>query len=296
MRITGLTTALAATGALLLAGLVAPAPASAEPTVGACYDYTAAVLEGTSTPAPVVDCSTEHTAETYLVRPLPASFGLPSDASLAARLAAGRPCSVADMNAYLGTPERTLPSRFRPVVLFPTDAQWQAGERWVRCDVVLQAGEELKAFAGTAAALVAAADPRQFDYCTPREPNAKSTAAYACTKPKRNWIKVLDAELGKAGSAFPGASTVERKTRNLCERQGKKWAGKEKFPGWWAIWPTSVGWKEGRRSAQCFVPYQQYLKELQSRQPKPTPAPTPEPVPVPEPTPSATIDPPPPAV
>lgn len=295
MRATGLTTALLASAALLLAGLVAPAPAAAQPTVGACYDSKAAVLEETSTSAPAVDCATEHTAETYLVRTLPASFGLPSRASQAARLAAARPCTVSAMNTYLGIPQRALPTRFRTAVLFPTDAQWQAGERWMRCDVVLQAGLELKAFTGTAAALVAATDPEQFDFCTPREPNARATAAYPCTKPKRNWIKVLDTELGGPGSAFPGASTVERKTRNLCERQGKKWAGKEKFPGWWAIWPTQVGWKEGRRSAQCFVPYQQYLKELQSRQPKPTPAPTPLPTPVPEPTPSATIEPPPPA-
>ncbi len=44
------------------------------------------------------------------------------------------------MNAYLGLQDRELPSRFRTVVLFPTDDQWAAGERWVRCDVVLQGG------------------------------------------------------------------------------------------------------------------------------------------------------------
>jgi hypothetical protein len=274
----------AAASVVALSGLVAPAPAAAAADVGSCYAYRSPTLKAVSSTAPVVDCNAEHTAETYYVGTVPESFGVPSEASQAKKLSAGRRCTVSAMNAYLGMPDRDLPSRFLTVVLFPTDDQWAAGERWVRCDVVLQGGLQLKSFTGTAAALVAATPQRQFNFCTPREPNAKKTAAYPCTKPKRNWIKVLDKELGTPGSKFPGDRTVERKTRKLCEKQGKKWDGKEKYPGWWAIWPTSVGWKDGKRSAQCFVPYKQYLKEiaLQSK-----PAPAPAPVPVPEPTPTA---------
>ena len=276
--------AVAAATAVVLAGLTIPAPASAAATVGSCYAYRAAVLKDVSSTAPVVDCSAQHTAETYYVGTLPDSFGLPSNASQAKQLSAGRPCTVAAMNSYLGVPDRQLPSRFLTVVLFPTDEQWAAGERWVRCDVVLQGGLQLKSFTGTAAALVAATPPGQFNFCTPREPNARATAAYPCLSPKRNWIKVLDQELGGPGSSFPGTSTVERKTRALCEKQGKKWSGKQKYPGWWAIWPTSVGWKQGKRSAQCFVPYSQYLKQVAlTATPAPAPTPTPEPTPTADP-------------
>ena len=270
----------AAAAAVILTGLVAPAPAAAAAEVGSCYAYKSPTLKAVSSTAPVVDCNALHTAETYYVGTVSDSFGLPSKASQARKLSAARRCTVDTMNTYLGMPDRKLPSRFLTVPLFPTDDQWNAGERWVRCDVVLQGGLQLKPFTGTAAALVATTPAGQFNFCTPREPNAKKTAAYPCTKPKRNWIKVLDKELGGPGSTFPGNRTVERKTRALCEKQGKKWDGKEKFPGWWAIWPTSVGWKDGKRSAQCFVPYRQYLKEvaLQSR-PAPAPAPTPEPDP-----------------
>jgi hypothetical protein len=279
---------LAAVTAVLLGGLVSPTPATADPLKGACYAYKAATLKEVSSPAPVVDCSAQHTAETYYVGTMPDSFGTPSASSLAKRLSAGRPCTVAAMNSYLGIPDRALPSRFLTVVLFPTDDQWAAGERWVRCDVVLQGGLQLKAFTGTAAALVASTPADRFDFCTPSEPNARATAAYPCLNPKKNWIKVLDKELGGPGSSFPGTTTVERKTRNLCEKQGKKWNGGEKYAGWWAIWPTSIGWKQGKRSAQCFVPYKQYLKEI-----TPKPVPTPAPTPTPEPT--ATVDPQPPA-
>ncbi len=284
---TGVSAAVASL-AVVAGGLIAPSPASAAPQIGECYGYKAAVLDKVSTDAPAVDCAGEHTAETYWVGTAPTSLGAPSKASSARRLAASRPCTTQAMNTYLGMPDRVLPSRFRTVVLFPTDAQWAGGERWVRCDVVLQGGVSLKSFAGAAAALVAANPSTQFDFCTPSEPNARATAAYPCLSPKKNWIKVLDKDLGSAGSKFPGTSTVERKTRKLCEKQGEKWNGKEKYPGWWAIWPTSVGWKEGRRGAQCFVPYQQYLKELATRKPAPQPTPTTEPIPSPDaPAPSA---------
>jgi hypothetical protein len=283
---TGLTIA-AAAAALLAAGLVAPSPASAAPAVDACYAYKASVLEERSSGAPAIDCNALHTAQTFFVGTLPASFGLPSDATQAAILSAGRPCTVAAMNSYLGTPDRALPSRFQTVVLFPTDEQWAAGERWVRCDVVLQGGLQLKSFTGTAAALVAATPAAQFNFCTPVEPNARATAAYPCLNPRKNWIKVLDKELGGPGSSFPGTSTVERKTRALCKQQGRTWNGGEKYPGWWAIWPTQVGWKQGKRSAQCFVPYKQYLAEVASQTPA-APAPTPAPEPTPAPTPAPT--------
>ncbi|MEI6363528.1 MAG: hypothetical protein WCP95_15505, partial [Actinomycetes bacterium] len=114
--------------ALVVAGIIAPVPASADPLVGACYDYPASTLHKVSSAAPAIGCDALHTAETYYVRPLPDSFGLPSKASLGAKISAGKPCTVATMNAYLGMPDRVLPSRWLIVPLFPTDAQWAAGE------------------------------------------------------------------------------------------------------------------------------------------------------------------------
>ena len=269
--------ALGATAAVLAAGFVAPAPASAEATVGACYSYKVGTLGDLSSAAPAVACTAKHTAETYYVRTLPEAFGTPSKASLAKRLSAAEPCSVKAMNSYLGMPDRKLPSRFLSVALFPTDDEWAAGQRWMRCDAVLQGGTSLVTLTQPAAALVASAPAEQFDFCTPGTPNAKKTAAFPCNKPKSNWIKVLDRDLGKPGSAFPGSRSVENRTRSLCRAQGKTWNGKEKYPGWWAIWPTAVGWRKGQRSAQCFVPYKQYQAELAQRAPQPTPTPAADP-------------------
>lgn len=277
------------TGAVLVTGaLVGAVPAqAASPVVGQCLTYNRTDATKALSPAAAVDCAGPHTAETFYVGTAKGGFARPSKATAPQLLAESGPCTENRMNTYIGNSERTLPSRFLPVLMLPTDAQWQAGERWMRCDVVLQGGTQLARTTGTAAALVAANPPTQFDFCTLGEPNARNTAAYPCNKAKKNWIKVLDQDLGGPGSRFPGSS-VENRTRHLCEKQGKKWDAGQKWPGWWAIWPTSVGWKEGRRSAQCFVPYQQYLKELASHKPKPTPVASPSPAASPSSSPSST--------
>ncbi len=270
-------TAAAAT-LVVLGGLVAPAPASAAAEVGTCYAYKSPTLKAVSSTAPAVDCTANHTAETYFVGTLPANFGPPSEASQPAKLAAARPCTVSAMNAYLGMPDRDLPSRFLTVPLFPTDEEWAAGERWMRCDVVLQGGLVLKSFTGTAAALVAATPQEQFNFCTPREPNAKKTAAYPAPSPRRTGSRcsTRSSAARDRSSREPARSSARRAS---CVRsRARSGTARRSTPDWWAIWPTAIGWKDGKRSAQCFVPYGQYLKEV-ALQSTPAPAPTPDPAP-----------------
>jgi hypothetical protein len=260
--------------------VMAPA-ASAAAAVGSCYEYPLGTVGKVASAAPVIGCESPHTAETWWVGALAPAFGLPSKASHAARLQAGRPCTTKAMNTYLGIPDRKLPSRYRNVVLFPTDAQWNAGERWVRCDVVLQSGLSLQQTTGTAASFVATVPQDRLTFCTPGTPSARKTAAVPCTNPKKNWIKVLDKELGGPNSRFPGTSTVLRRSAVICQKIAKQYDGKIPYPGWWRINPTQHGWNLGKRSVQCFVPYDQYLKELAQRAPKPVPTPVPAPTPPP---------------
>jgi hypothetical protein len=268
------------------------APASAVPVVGACYDYNAKTLKAVSSNAPAIGCDAPHTAETYYVRTIPDSFGLPSKSSLGAQLSASKPCTVTAINAYLGMPGRALPSRFRSVPLFPTDAQWTAGERWMRCDVALQEGLGLQPFAGTVTAFVASQPQDTFNFCTRGAPNPLKVAAYVCQAPKKphwadnpprdlNWLKVFEVRVGTAGSKFPGDASVLKQSSALCQKMGKKWKGTQALPGWWRIYPTASGWKKGLRSIQCFVPYAQYLEHLAARAPKPVPAPGPTATPTP---------------
>ncbi|MHB1066595.1 MAG: septum formation family protein [Candidatus Nanopelagicales bacterium] len=271
---------------MLVTGLTGATPAAAAPVAGACFDYPVAAVDEISSPAAAIGCEAPHSAETFAVRALAERFGPPSKASVAARLTAASGCTVKAMNAYLGMPRRSLPSRFQVAALFPTDAQWAAGERWVRCDAVLRSGLGLQRITGPGAAFVASVPQADLNFCTPSTPSARNTAAARCTNPKRNWIKVLDQRLGGPTARYPGDASVMRRSALICQKAAKRYDGKVPIPGWWRINPTQTGWGLGKRSVQCFVPYQQYLKELAQTAPAPTPAPTPVPTPGAEPTPA----------
>ncbi len=277
-------TVLLTSAVLVLVGVGLPTTAAAAPVVGACYEYPADTLTKVSSGAPAIGCESPHTAETFWVGTVADAIGLPSKVTPVSYLTAGKPCTAKVMNTYLGFTDRSLPSRFTTVVLLPTDAQWAAGERWVRCDVVLKAGKALKSITGTATGLVAATPEAIFNFCTPKEPRAASTAAYPCTNAKKNWIKVLDVTLGGPAAKFPGDQAVAKYMQAQCKKMAKKYDGKIPYPGYWGLWPTSRGWTEGTRMGQCFVPYNQYLKELAQNAPRPTPSPSPTPVPSPAPT------------
>ena len=271
--------------AVLAAGLVVPVAASAQPVVGACFDYPMKTPAPISSAAPAISCDAPHTAETYFVRTLPDAFGTPSASTVSARTVASRPCTTQAMNAYLGMSARVIPSRFLTVVVFPTDAQWNAGERWMRCDTALQLGIDFTPITGTAAAFVAATPAESLNACTRGNPSPVKNALYPCTPPKRkdwainpprdlNWLKVLEQPLTNK-SKFPGDNAAITAAIKICQKQGKAYKGVQKYPGWWRINPTSSGWKKGRRTIQCFVPYAQYLEHLAKL--APTPAPTPSP-------------------
>lgn len=229
----------------------------------ACYDYRASGTKSQAANATPVPCEGPHTAQTFFVGSLSDGFGVPEKANAKARLRATQACSLEAKNAYLGLANSEIPSRFQVVTVFPTAAQWNAGERWVRCDVVLRGGKNFTRFSGTAQQLVASTPRGQFNFCTPSVPGSRTKSAFPCTKPNRNWIMVAEQDLGKVGSNFPGSRSVERKAKRICQKIGNRYTVRKSFYPWWAIWPTRVGWQDGDRTAQCFVPYEQYLKTTQ---------------------------------
>lgn len=240
------------------------AAAPREPVIDACFDYTApkrmtpqarARIAGNSP----VDCTKAHTAQTYWVGTLPASFGDPTRASGAARAKATRACSASALATYLGLTERAIPSRFQTITVFPSRAQWRGGERWVRCDAILRGGRGFTKVTVPFQQVITSTDPDAFDFCTPGVPGTRTTTAFPCTKPKKNWVMIREVELAGPQKRFPGRRAVERRSKAICEKAGKVYSGGQRFHAWWAIWPTGAGWRQGDRTAQCFVPFADYL-------------------------------------
>jgi hypothetical protein len=206
-----------------------------------------------------VDCAGKHTAQTYWVGTLPNAFGDPMRSSGAARAKATRACTARALTTYLGLTDRAIPSRFQTITVFPTRAQWREGQRWVRCDAILRGGRGFTTVTGPFQQLIATADPDSLDFCTAGVPGTRTTTAFPCTKPKKNWVMIREVELGGPQKRFPGRRAVERRSKTICEKAGKAYSGGQRFHAWWAIWPTGVGWRQGDRTAQCFVPFADYL-------------------------------------
>lgn len=264
-----LVTALVAALVGPLFGVMGAAPASAAPAAGLCWDYDAKALAKLAVPGGPVACEGPHRAETFAVGTLPESFPAIAEATTRQVVAVRTSvCTEAAMRAYLGLPG-TLPSRFRPVAVFPTAEQFAAGERWVRCDAVFDTGLGLGVMPKGAPAWIAenAANPLAFAFCTPstgysKMPSPTKTAAQECTAPTRQWVLVDRPVMGGAGAKYPGARALDKKATRACARFKNTFNGGLKDPyarGWSYIYPMQAGWNDGMRTASCWVPLKQYL-------------------------------------
>jgi hypothetical protein len=249
----------------LLAGATPVAAAPEEPSIDACYDYSAPKRMTPQARARIarsapIDCTRAHTAQTYWVGTVPESFGNPRRASGTSRARATRACTARALTTYLGLSDRTIPSRFQTITVFPSSVQWQKGQRWVRCDAILRGGRGFTPVTGPFQEFITTRDPDSLDFCTPGVPGTRTTTAYPCTKPKKNWVMIREVELGGPQKRFPGRRAVERRSKAICEKAAKVYSGGQRFHAWWGIWPTGAGWRQGDRTAQCFVPFADYLK------------------------------------
>lgn len=259
-----ITAALSLFASVALTAVQLPSAQAAE--VGECYNYKASGTKDQAAASSSIDCLAPHTAQTYWSGTLPSNFGVPAKTRTADRLKVTKPCTVKNMNTFLSLQNRKLPSRFQSVSVFPSQAQWKAGERWVRCDVVFKAGKSYKALSVPMAEFVASTPASTLNFCTPSTPGNRTTSAYPCTNTKKNWIMVLERDLGTTPTKkFPGSRTVERQTKRICEKAAKPYVTLKKYYPWWAIWPTSTGWSRGERTAQCFVPYKEFVKNTTSQ-------------------------------
>jgi hypothetical protein len=258
--------ALAAT-AVASSVLVVPAQA-AEPTAGQCYDYPTSALAKVSNTAAPVACEGPHRAETFFTGALSANFPDPAKAT-ARQLADARVnnCSRDRMNSYL-TLTTALPSRFRPVAIFPSTEQYAAGERWIRCDVVFSTGLGIGVMTKPAPVWVAenAANAATFNFCSPgvgysNMPSPTKTQAQPCTNPSKQWILVANPAVAKIWQKYPGARTLNARASAKCKVYKNTYNGgiKDSFArGWSYIYPMAKGWSAGVRTASCWVPLKQY--------------------------------------
>ena len=172
-------------------GLVSTSPSrparSPDWHVGDCYAYTSAQARGFQNATHAVPCPQEHTGETVFVSPLVQTdrmeverfwqtavpgngllmfYPLLDDSPLADRC-------VDPALAYLGLDADQIPARFDVRYFVPSQAQWDQGDRTMRCDVVSQTlevtdfgfEEQLRALPITVAGIADRAPPTEWVLC-----------------------------------------------------------------------------------------------------------------------------------
>ena len=255
-------------GVLALAGLTActggdPAqgsdadPAQVDaveaPEVGACRRLQPADVSRPSNATATVPCSEPHTAQTYAVGQLPASF---DDAAYDARELgawAYGTCSK-KLERFLGADESLV---MRTIVSWawfrPSQKAWDAGARWYRCDVV-GGGDQSKEYVDLPAdahGLLLGKEDDDWMVCASGQTVAGSVKI-PCSQP-HDWRAVTTIVLGEKGDPYPGDRLVEVKTRDFCSDSVGAWLG---YPVTYDIgytWFHRAEWDAGNRRSVCWA-------------------------------------------
>jgi len=262
MRAVSLVASLAL-GAGLLLGVSAPAYAA--PAVGECLDMPVGVspfdplVTGTS-----VDCDAPHNGEVFGLGDYPSDWGKPSQER--ERLEdfgwIFEVCSFGMLNEYkesAGAPAIMLADRFFIKATAPTDDEWEAGDRIVRCVVMALTGapgkERLTAWTGSIPdKLTKVAGIKEFARCTPGLPKSGRDNAIAQCKTAKNWIAVNYAFdlTGTPGNPFPGPA-IQKQADAKCAKAAKGFIKGKKVKPFAAVESKQM-WDDGNRSAVCYIP------------------------------------------
>lgn len=121
-------------------GGAAPGVPMAEQRVGTCHDQpTVEEFYTHSDARPAVECAAPHRSETVALRNLPERWAQRDEPiSLEAQqvLAPTLECGYGDIARYVGSDALNPHWFITTEVRFPTEAQWERGERRYRCDAV----------------------------------------------------------------------------------------------------------------------------------------------------------------
>jgi hypothetical protein len=228
--------------------------AASAPKVGSCWTTTYGAATGSPDweGAPAVSCSAAHQSYTYAVRSLPNKPGssiVGSDGVVSSSIttAASDTCRTA-RDALVGS--TTSAPLLVPLTFLPTVKEWDAGSRWVRCDLAEIAigsgvGEpRLAKLPHRFSTLVATlkSTPKRFALCEDdpanNGPDGAQTTYADCTG-GADWTMVTSLTMAGARGAYPGLAALKKIGATQCAAVVKVSPGHEMF----AEPPTQTLWK-----------------------------------------------------
>jgi putative regulator of septum formation len=248
-----------ALGALLIAGAgcgdgTQPAPATEEmPERGACRVLTPEDVARPSNTSKVVDCAREHTAETFAVGGLPATFDAAEYDDPALGAYVYKTCSARFMR-FLGADESLVMRTVLSWAWFrPSEEAWEDGARWYRCDVV-GGGEQSASYVDlprTAKGILLGEPADHWLVCADGE-SVGAGPKVPCSEPHQ-WRAVTTIKLGEADDEYPGDRQVEVLTRDFCSDSVGAWLNYPVTYDFGYTWFHEAEWDAGNRRSVCWA-------------------------------------------
>jgi hypothetical protein len=224
------------------------------PEVGVCRNLTPDEVAKPSNASKLVDCAKEHTAETYAVGQLPATYADAEYDDHDLSVYAYRTCSQR-FQTFLGAADESVV--MRSIVSWawfrPSEKAWDEGARWYRCDVV-GGGDQSREYVvlpTTAKGLLLGRPDDTWMVCADG-----ATVAGAVKVPcseKHTWRAVTTIKVGQEDDPYPGDRLVEVKTDDFCSDSVGAWMNYPVNYDYAYTWFHEAEWEAGNRRSVCWA-------------------------------------------
>ncbi|GAB2989708.1 septum formation family protein [Nocardioides montaniterrae] len=225
----------------------------AAPADGACRLLTVADARLHVNATRTVDCSAKHTAQTYAVGELPATFKSASYDDPELDSWAYRTCS-SKFSTYVGADESlVLRTTISWVWFRPSKEAWDKGARWYRCDVV-GGNDDSTTYRRLPTKAKGMLSGRPDDHWLACAAGAEfpSSAKVACSQP-HDWRAVTTIKLGEPGDPYPGDAVAESRSNSFCSSSVKAWLNYPATYAWGYTFFHEAEWEMGNRRSVCWA-------------------------------------------
>ncbi len=237
-------------GAVAAAGTPDPAPRS-----DTCHELTFGQIGRYSNEATSVPCAKPHTSYTFAVKSLPGdvAFKGVEIGNDAVQEEASLQCRSAFASYVGGSAAVRSLSRLSVTYFLPSQADYDKGARWVRCDVIgLQSSRvladlplRLKGFNTSDTALA------DFGLCSQGDPGSTDAMLVMCSQD--HTYRALSAlRLGATDAAYPGESVAMSEGQKRCDKLVSDTLGVSGGYSYAWTYPSADDWANGQRFGFCW--------------------------------------------
>jgi len=223
------------------------------PRLGACRLLTPEDVARSSNASDMVECTEEHTAETYAVGSLPDRLDEVTRDSRELGVFAYKTCASEFME-FLGADESLVMRTVLSWAWFrPSEESWAAGARWYRCDVV-GGGEQSGSYVAlpeTAKEVLLGRPDDRWLVCVAGE-SVNASPKIPCAA-KHDWRAVTTIKVGEDEDPYPGDRLVEVRTRDFCSDSVGAWLNYPASYDFGYTWFHEAEWAAGNRRSVCWA-------------------------------------------